>query len=225
MILIMSVLVGCGSKDRVLYKDVDLEDYIKVSDNYLGVTVNTKSAQYEQYYDEVFSSDVSSYELYKSTKDVVESGDTVVIDYVGKIDGVAFSGGTAQGQSLKIGSKTFIDDFEDELIGTKPGETKDVTAKFPDDYGKTELAGKEAIFTVTVRYINIAELTEQEAFKKMNFKTLNDYKSDLKERAIKKYLLNDLVSKSTLIDYPQEDMQILGEAETRARLQSAIAAL
>jgi trigger factor len=83
----------------------------------------------------------------------VQDGDVVNIDYLGKIDGVAFDGGTASGSALTIGSGQFIPGFEEGLIGKKVGETVDITTNFPADYSSTELAGKEAIFTVTVNYI------------------------------------------------------------------------
>lgn len=87
----------------------------------------------------------------------VQTGDTVNIDYEGKIDGVAFEGGTAKASDLTIGSGQFIDGFEDGLVGKNVGETVDVTTKFPDNYTNTEVAGKEAIFTVTINYIHSGE--------------------------------------------------------------------
>lgn len=83
----------------------------------------------------------------------VETGDVVNIDYVGKIDGKEFDGGSAEGYNLQIGSSTFIDGFEDGLVGAKPGETKDLNLKFPDEYGNEDVAGKDVVFTVTVNYI------------------------------------------------------------------------
>ena len=85
----------------------------------------------------------------------VKDGDTVNIDYVGKIDGTAFDGGSTEGNGtdLVIGSGTYIDNFEEQLIGTHPGDKVEVTVTFPDDYGAEELAGKEATFDVTVNGI------------------------------------------------------------------------
>lgn len=78
----------------------------------------------------------------------VKDGDTVNIDYVGKIDGTAFDGGSTNGQGtdLEIGSGSYIDDFEDQLVGAHPGDEVEVTVTFPDDYGAADLAGKEAVF-------------------------------------------------------------------------------
>ena len=85
----------------------------------------------------------------------VKDGDTVNIDYVGKIDGEAFDGGSTDGSGtdLVIGSGSYIDDFEDQLIGSHPGDKVEVTVTFPDDYQATDLAGKEAVFDVTVNGI------------------------------------------------------------------------
>lgn len=82
----------------------------------------------------------------------VKDGDTVNIDYVGKIDGTAFDGGSTNGQGtdLVIGSGSYIDDFEDQLVGAHPGDEVEVTVTFPDDYSAADLAGKEAVFDVTV---------------------------------------------------------------------------
>ena len=85
----------------------------------------------------------------------VKDGDTVNIDYVGKIDDVAFDGGSTDGNGtdLVIGSGSYIDNFEEQLIGAHPGDKVEVTVTFPDDYQATDLAGKEAVFDVTVNGI------------------------------------------------------------------------
>ena len=85
----------------------------------------------------------------------VKDGDTVNIDYVGKIDGAAFDNGSTNGQGtdLEIGSGSYIDDFEDQLVGAHPGDEVEVTVTFPDNYGTADLAGKEAVFDVTVNGI------------------------------------------------------------------------
>lgn len=85
----------------------------------------------------------------------VEDGDTVNIDFVGTVDGVEFSGGNTQGQGtdLVIGSGSYIDDFEEQLIGAHPGDQVTVTVTFPENYGKDDLNGKEAEFAVTVNGI------------------------------------------------------------------------
>ena len=93
--------------------------------------------------------------LKKDTSLEIVNGDTVNIDFVGSIDGVEFEGGNTKGQGtdLKIGSHSYIDDFEEQLIGAHPGDKVDVYATFPETYGNAELAGKEALFKVTVNGI------------------------------------------------------------------------
>lgn len=101
------------------------------------------------------TSDTSA-ELLTDASLTVEDGDTVNIDYVGSIDGVEFDGGNTNGQGtdLIIGSDSYIDDFEDQLIGTHPGDEVDVYVTFPDDYSlNPDLSGKEALFEVTVNGI------------------------------------------------------------------------
>lgn len=99
------------------------------------------------------SSDNVSYST--DTSLTVEDGDTVNIDYVGSIDGAEFSGGNTNGAGtdLVIGSGSYIDDFEEQLIGTHPGDTVDVNVTFPEDYGNEELSGKDALFEVVVNGI------------------------------------------------------------------------
>src|SRR3546814_10593155 len=80
-------------------------------------------------------------------------GDVVVIDFVGKIDGAPFEGGSAEGHHLELGSESFIPGFEGQLVGAAAGESRDVTVSFPDDYQASHLAGKEAVFDVKVKEI------------------------------------------------------------------------
>ena len=90
---------------------------------------------------------------YETKKGKAEDGDRVTIDYVGKIDGVAFDGGAGTDQPLVLGSKEFIPGFEDQLIGSKAGDEKQITVTFPENYSAPNLAGKEATFDVTVKEV------------------------------------------------------------------------
>lgn len=93
--------------------------------------------------------------LSTDTSLTVEDGDTVNIDYVGSIDGVEFDGGSTNGQGtdLTIGSGLYIDDFEEQLIGSHPGDTVEVNVTFPDDYSSEDLQGQDAFFEVTINGI------------------------------------------------------------------------
>jgi trigger factor len=88
----------------------------------------------------------------------VELGDVPTLDYEGRIDGVAFEGGKAEGAPTEIGEDRFIPGFAQGIVGMSAGETKDVEARFPDDYSKTDLAGKTAVFSVTVHENKVPEL-------------------------------------------------------------------
>ena len=97
----------------------------------------------------------ASASLQTDTSLTIEDGDTVNIDYVGSIDGVEFEGGNTKGNGadLVIGSHTYIDDFEEQLIGAHPGDTVTVNVTFPENYGKENLNGKDATFDVTINGI------------------------------------------------------------------------
>jgi len=114
----------------------------------------------------------------------IEKGDIAVIDFLGKIDGTPFEGGEGKDYSLEIGSRTFIDNFEDQLIGMKVGDKKDVKATFPKDYREEKLAGKEATFEVEIRMIKEMKLPEvdEEFLKKVNYKTEEEMKKDLEKK-------------------------------------------
>ena len=114
-----------------------------------------------------------------------KDGDLTVIDYSGAIGGVKFDGGTAEKQNLTLGSHTFIPGFEEQIIGMNIGETKDITVKFPDDYGAEELKGKEAVFTVTLHEIKekkLPELTDEFVKEKTGSDSVDAYKASVKER-------------------------------------------
>ncbi len=115
----------------------------------------------------------------------VESGDIATIDFEGFVDGVAFEGGKAEGHDLEIGSNTFIPGFEDQVIGMKIDEEKDIVVTFPKEYFSKELAGKEATFKVKVHEIKKKELPElDDEFAKdvSEFDTLKELKEDIKAK-------------------------------------------
>lgn len=115
----------------------------------------------------------------------VESGDIATIDFEGFVDGKAFEGGKAEGHDLEIGSNTFIPGFEDQIIGMKIDEEKDIQVKFPDEYFSKDLAGKEATFKVKVHEIKKKELPKlDDEFAKdvSEFDTLKELKEDIKQK-------------------------------------------
>ncbi|MBF7083745.1 trigger factor [Desulfallas sp. Bu1-1] len=113
---------------------------------------------------------------------VVQQGDIVVIDFVGRKDGEEFEGGKGNDYSLEIGSNTFVPGFEDQLVGAAVGETREVTVTFPGDYPNDELKGQEVVFTVTVKGIKrkeLALLDDEFAKDVSEFDTLDELKADL----------------------------------------------
>ena len=145
----------------------------------------------------------------------VESGDITTIDFEGFVDGKAFEGGKAEGHELEIGSNTFIPGFEDQIIGMKIDEEKDINVKFPEEYFSKELAGKDAVFKVKVNEIKNKELPKlDDEFAKdvSEFDTLDELKASIKEKLEKenadraKYETQDAAVKAvcdnTEIDIP-----------------------
>ena len=135
--------------------EYDVESMVKLGE-YKGLTYTETDVSVSD--DEVESQINSTLTAHATAEQItdraVEDGDTVNIDFEGKIDGKTFDGGTASGASLTIGSDTFIDGFEDGLIGVKPGDKTTLKLKFPDEYKtNTDLAGKDVTFDVTVNYI------------------------------------------------------------------------
>ncbi len=169
----------------------------------------------------------------------VESGDITVIDFEGFVDGKAFEGGKAEGHELTIGSNTFIPGFEDQIIGMKIDEEKDINVKFPEQYFSEELAGKDAVFKVKLHEIKKKELPpiDDELAKDISeFDTLAELKASIKEKIEKenetraKYETEDAVIKAvaenTEIDIPSGmiDTEIennIKDVENRLRYQGA----
>lgn len=115
----------------------------------------------------------------------VEDGDQTVIDFEGSVDGTPFEGGKGEDYPLTIGSHSFIDTFEEQLIGKNIGEECEVNVTFPEEYHAKELAGKPAVFKVTVKEIKrkeLPELNDEFAGEVSEFETLEEYKNDLKDK-------------------------------------------
>ena len=115
----------------------------------------------------------------------VKNGDSVKLNYSGSVDGEKFPGGTAEDQTLVIGSGSFIPGFEEQLVGMNIGEEKDINVKFPDQYHAEELKGKDAVFSVKINSIEEKQLPEaDDEFAKdvSEFDTLEEYKADIAKK-------------------------------------------
>ncbi|MEC9197143.1 MAG: trigger factor [Pseudomonadota bacterium] len=113
-----------------------------------------------------------------------EDGDQIVFDFLGKVDGEAFEGGAAEDYPLVLGSNSFIPGFEDQLVGAKAGEEKDVTVTFPEEYGAAHLAGKEAVFECKIKAVKAPKAAEidDELAKKYGADDLEALKGQIRER-------------------------------------------
>ena len=150
-VLAMAGLTACGGSS-VSYDKYDLDEYIKVGE-YKGLTVagyevEVTDDEIDTRIEQELEEAASSQEVAKGSP--VKEGDTVNIDYVGKKDGKKFDGGSAEGYDLEIGSGSFIDGFEDGLIGKKIGDKVKLELTFPEDYGEASLAGQDVVFNVTI---------------------------------------------------------------------------
>lgn len=261
-LLIVGMLSGCGQDadrtaeesnvsaqadageeqeaNRVNVADLKLEDYVTLGE-YKNLTVTVDAVA------EVTDEQVQSQALQQYQSDVtadnggvkdraVAAGDIVIIDYVGKKDGVAFDGGTAQGADLTIGSGQYIDGFEDGLIGVMPGETVDLNLTFPETYQNTELAGAKVVFTVTVQYILPTEMKDEvvAGFGSDEYSNVDELlrftREYLEAQAQSAYednlwaqLLGTLVENTTYNELPQElvaqyDQQITENVELSAAM-------
>jgi len=133
-----------------------------------------------------------------------EMGDIVVLDFLGTLDGVAFDGGKAEDYELKLGSKSFIDTFEEQLAGHKAGEHVTVKVKFPENYNAPTLAGKDAVFECDIKAVKVPEVPElnDEFAKTMgDFENIEAYKKDVEDQ-IKHELLhrNEQIMEDAILD-------------------------
>lgn len=157
---------------------------------------------------------------YKKIKEgTVKKGDLVNIDFKGTMDGTAFDGGTGEDYNLEIGSKSFIDGFEDGLIGAKPGEKKELKLAFPKDYGNEEFNGRDVVFEVTVNYICGEEikkeltLNDELVKSKTEYDNVADYKAyvnqtlaENNENTAKQTVWEQAVNNASISEYPEEEM-------------------
>lgn len=111
-------------------------------------------------------------------------GDFATIDFTGSVNGVEFEGGKAENYRLELGSKSFIDNFEEQIVGMKVGEEKDIKVTFPEDYPAEDLKGKEAVFKIVLHKIEnkeLPELNDEFASNTSEFETLEEYKADIRK--------------------------------------------
>lgn len=173
-------------KDFIFTAQVALKPEVTLGD-YKGIEVEKISTEVtdEEVNAEVDKERENNSRVIAVDRNKVEDGDITTIDFEGFMDGVAFEGGKGEDYSLTIGSHSFIDGFEDQLIGVETGVETEINVTFPESYQAEELAGKPAVFKVTVKEIKAKELPQaDDEFAKdvSEFDTLEEYKADIKSK-------------------------------------------
>lgn len=200
----------------------DYSEYVTLGE-YKNIEIRTDSKEYQamrKQYIEYYLGQGGYVKEYENR--AIKDGDTVNIDYVGYVDGVAFEGGDTKGKgaNLTIGSHTYIDDFEEQLIGAKPGDTVNVNVTFPEDYGNTELKGKDALFVVKVNYIASApiypDLATNPTILKECFKydSMDAFEAGIKDEIGQVVALDMVLNNMTIKSYPEKKL-----AEVKAQYE------
>lgn len=208
--------------------DLNILDYVDLGD-YKGIEL-TKSIT--KVTDDEVTNEMESKAVELTGSDVtVEDGDTAIIDFVGKLNGVAFDGGTASNYELEIGSGSSIDGFEDGLIGVKKGDTVDLNLTFPESYQSTELAGKDVVFTVTVNGVKRKpQLNDEWLAANTNYATLAEFAAETKQKledaaettasnTLESSGLDQVISNSTVKKYYKSLIE-QGESQYEKRLNA-----
>lgn len=213
-LLMAGTLTACGGS-KVSYDKYDLNEYIEVG-KYKGLSVAGYEVKVTD--DEVDAKIKSQLEEAASSQEIpkgstVKEGDTVNIDYVGKKDGKKFDGGSAEGYELEIGSDSFIDGFEDGLIGKKPGDKVKLELTFPEDYGEESLAGQDVVFNVTINSATRMTVPEYDLDYVKNtteYDSIKDYEAAVKKELYKEKEAEEISNQQTeLWSQVLEDTEVL----------------
>ena len=196
-----------------------VEKYITIAE-YKGIVLDsTVEAVTEEDVDKQIQSNLKEKSEEVTAKGaVVQTGDTVTINFVGTKDGVAFEGGTANNYAVTIGEGTMIPGFEDGIIGMEKGETKELVITFPEDYQKAEMAGVDAVFKITLQsFRRPPELTDEWAAANTDFKTAEEYRASVRsqleesaqvqaESSLRSTAWTTVYTNSEVKEYPQKDI-------------------
>lgn len=219
-------LVGCGNGEIA-------NDKIRIK-QYKGLEVTDTTMKVTD--DDVEMSIQSTLQTLSTKTDITDrpaqEGDSVVIDYEGKLDGVAFDGDTATQQTVEIGAGMYVPGFEEGIIGHNIGDTFDVNVTFPKDYQATDLAGKAVVFTMTlhsIQEVHVPELTK-DLLPQLSetAKTIKEYKAEVRkqleesnqasaESAMQEQLWNKLIENCVVEKYPEGQVEEF-EANVEAQL-------
>ncbi len=214
-------------KDFIFKAVVDTKQKVELGE-YKGIEVQeidgeVTDKEIDQYLDDIRSKH-AEVKTITDKRSVLKEGDTANIDFVGKKDGEAFAGGTAEGYDLVIGSGSFIPGFEEQMKGMKVEDVRNVELSFPEDYYVSDLAGQPVVFEVTLNTIKrkiLPELNDEFVKDVSNFETVDAYKEDIKamlteEKAAEiknRYKADVAVKVTEQSDVVAPESQVKGEAE------------
>ena len=194
-------------------KGITALDYVTLPDTESFTLSDDATTVSDSDIDDYISNNILS--NYKTTNEITnraaENGDTVNIDFAGSIDGVAFDGGTGSDYDLTLGSGTFIDGFEDQIVGHSAGEEFDVNVTFPTEYQAAELAGKAAVFKIKlheVKYKELPALDDELAKDCSEYDTLEEFKESIRKNNQEQLdKQDDLAVENALVDQVIESME------------------
>lgn len=205
-----------GLDENGRWEGVAALDYVTLS-KYKGIEVpRSEIAAFDDDVQAQIDSILANYATTEQVKDrAVADGDTLNIDYVGSIDGVEFEGGTTneQGTTVTIGVTNYIDDFLEQLVGHMPGENFDIEVTFPEDYGNEDLNGKDAVFNITINFIQESvtpELTDEWVAENLNesygwsteAQMREEIAATLESNALTNYLQSKVIDEATVSEIP-----------------------
>lgn len=228
VVIVMCMFVSCAkgadnqtNEEGMYYSTIIWKEYVTLGE-YKNLEITIAGTQYVSDV-EVETQALAWYQQLVTpengaiTNRAVEAGDAIIIDYVGKKDGIAFDGGSADSVRLLIGSGMFIDGFEEGLIGVMPGESVNLNLTFPKDYQSSELAGQEVVFSVKVHYITPDEMQDSvvasfgseeydtvEEFLQYTRKQMEEYYEVAYRENVEKAIYSLIYSNSTYKEFPEE---------------------
>ena len=216
------------------FKDVKASDYVTLPDyTAYEMPEEYKTASQESIDREIeaIKNSFKTQEKDTDTERVIADGDTVNIDYVGKIDGTEFEGGSTEGNGtdVTIGVTNYIDGFLDQLVGHKAGESFDISVPFPEDYENEELKGKDAVFSITINHIYKDVYPEiDDEFVKENlsgYNSLQEYTDALSKSIVYQqkveYIVDKLMEETSVSSYPQRPIDYYKALQKNAVEQQA----
>lgn len=228
LLMITTIFAGCAGKGDETSKNGIEVDKGRLNYNYdmtKYVSLDTYKTELDpesEMYKYFFDGKLREMMVAKLTSGQVNKGDIANIDYVGKKDGVAFDGGTANGYDLEIGSKSFIDGFEDGLIGVQIGSTVDLNLKFPSSYHEPTLAGKDVVFTVKVNYVKKQyETVNNETAKMCGYSSASEVMDIAKKYAIENAAWETVSKNAKIETHPVRETKIFYDEQMNSYKRAA----